>query len=223
MRLAPPVFVTLCLVALLVFGSAVAGAQSSRLYFAGYLGLNTFTESNFSETTTNSDGDIEYKNAVSLAGALGLRLTPQWRVEGEISRRNADADRIDFAAGGSFELGGNLESWLYMLNLYYDFDWEWQNIRPFLTAGIGLASHEAQIDTPAGGVPAATDDSLGFAWALGGGLKYRVNPDVAITGNYRYVGTSDIEVDSYDVEYSNHEMRIGIEYDLPMDWFKWGD
>lgn len=205
----------------LAISANVAQAQSSRLYFAGYLGLNTHTDGDFSEKTTNSAGEIKLKNAFSLAGALGLRLTPQWRLEAEISRRSADMDRIDFAGGaGSFKLGGDLETWLYMLNFYYDVDWSWKNFQPFLTAGLGFASHEASIEDISGLAVNATDDSLGFAWQLGGGLKYRLNPDTAITSNYRYVGTTDLEVDSYDVDYSTHEFRIGLEYDLPMDWLR---
>lgn len=210
------------MIAMILFaGAGVAQAQSSRLYFAGYLGLSTSTESEFSETTTARSGDMEFDNGVSLAAAMGLRLTPQWRIETEISKRGADFDRVDFAGvgGGSFKLGGELDTWLYLLNVYYDFDWEWKKFQPFLTAGIGLASQEATINDPNGLLPTASDDSLGFAWSLGGGLKYRVDQDVAITTNYRYIGANDMEVDSYDVEYSNHEFRLGLEYDLPMDWF----
>lgn len=215
------------LAVLTVIATAITGsagdvlAQSSRLYFAGYLGLNTHTENEFSESATDSSGDFEFKNAVSLAGALGLRLTPQWRLEGEISRRTADLDRADLAGGNSFKTGGDIKTWLYMLNLYYDVDWTWKNFQPFLTAGFGLAGHEAVIDDSSGLLVDATDDSsLGFAWQLGGGLKYRLNPDTAITSNYRYLGTQDMEVDSYDVEYTTHEFRIGLEYDLPTDWLQ---
>jgi len=205
---------------MLATGAGLAQAQSSRLYFAGYLGLNSFTESEFSETTTGRQGDLEFKNAFSMAGALGLRLTPQWRMEAEISRRNSHTDRADITGAGSFEMGGDLTSWLYMLNLYYDVDWQWKNFQPFLMAGVGLASHEANLDDVSGLLPNASDDSLGFAWGLGGGLKYRVNPDMAITTNYRYIGANDLEVDSFDFEYSSHELRLGLEYDLPTDWLK---
>lgn len=215
MRLSLTAFVVMIV---FVVGAGIAQAQSSRLYFAGYLGLNTFTENNFSESTTSSDGDIEHKNSISIAGALGLRLSPQLRIEGEISRRDTDMDRMDLAAGGTFDLGGELETWLYLLNVYYDINWDWKNFQPFLTAGIGWASHEGQLSNTPGALPNATDDSLGLAYTVGGGLKYRLNPDVAVTSNYRFIGTNDIEVDSYDIEFSTHEFRLGLEYDLPMGW-----
>ncbi len=200
-------------------GAGAAQAQSSRVYFAGYLGLNVYNDNKFSESTANRKGDFEFKNAGSLAGALGLRLTPQWRLEGEISRRSAELNRADVNGVGSLDAGGDITSWLYMMNIYYDIDWKWKNFQPFLTAGFGLASHEAQIDSLAG-IAQTTDDTLGFAWQVGGGLKYRVSEDMALTSNYRYLGTTDLEVDSYDVEYSTHEFRLGLEYDLPTDWLR---
>lgn len=213
-------FLLVAIVTLITLMLAPAGAQaqSSRLYFAGYLGLNTFGESGFSETTRNREGEIEFKNAFSIAGALGLRLTPQWRIEGEISRRNAKLNNIDFEGGGNFKLGGEIASWLYMMNFYYDIDWAWKDFQPFLTAGLGFAAHEAAIYDNSGLAVNATDDTLGFAFQLGGGMKYRLNPDTALTGNYRYIGANDLEIDSYDLEYTSHEWRIGLEYDLPMGW-----
>ncbi|MCB9990126.1 MAG: porin family protein [Rhodospirillales bacterium] len=203
-----------------VVAATAAHAQSSRLYLAGYMGLNTSGDHDFSEGTMSQEGEIKNKNTFTLAGALGVRLTPQWRLEAEISHRSAEMDRVNFrnATANTFKLGGETQTWLYMMNLYYDIDWTWKNFQPFLTAGLGLASHETQIYDTSGLLPNATDDSLGFAWSLGGGLKYRLNPDTALTTNYRYIGANDLEVDSYDVEYSSHEFRLGIEYDLPTNW-----
>lgn len=206
------------IVSLLGF-STHAQAQSSRLYFAGYLGLNSYNNLNLSETTSSTKGNYTYDNTVSLAGALGLRLTPQWRIEGEISRRVSDFDTANLNTVANVKLGGQTHTWLYLLNLYYDVDWQWKNFQPFLTAGLGLASHDVDFADTSGTMPDATGSSMGFAWSLGGGLKYRIQPNLALTGNYRYIGTNDIQVDSHDFGFSTHEIRLGVEYDLPTDWF----
>jgi opacity protein-like surface antigen len=201
------------------FGQNSAQAQSSRIYFAGYMGLNTYGDLGFSESSANVSGDFEMDNATSFAGALGVRLTRQLRAEAEISYRKAEIASVDIAGAGSFRAGGDVSSLFYLLNLYYDFDLEWQNLQPFIGVGVGFASHEGQIQDIAGFGPAATDDSMSLAWALGGGLKYRMNDDVALTGNYRFLGVPDFQVDSYDVDYSSHEIRFGLEYDLPVSQF----
>ena len=46
-------------------------------------------------------------------------------------------------------------------------------------------------------------------------------PDVvALTGGYRFLGSSDAQLDNYDFEYRSHEVRFGLEYDIPVDLFK---
>lgn len=197
--------------------AVAAQAQSSRIYFAGYLGLSMPSNSAFSDSASATTGDIEYKNATSFGGAMGLRLYPSWRVEGEVSYRKNDIDRMDFAGGlGSFKAGGDIGSWLFMLNAYYDIDLEWDYLQPYLSAGVGMARHSAAVDDLSGLATDVEESSWNMAWQLGGGLKYRVNDALAFTGGYRYLGTSDPEFGDYETDYSGHEIRLGLEYDLPV-------
>lgn len=200
--------------------ASLAYAQASRIYLAGYLGLNLSRGDEISESTSNLSGSYDRSHAATFAGALGLRLNNSWRVEGEVSYRRPDMDRIDFDGAGSFDLGGDLGSWLYMVNLYYDFNYVWNNFRPFVGAGIGLAWHDATIDDISGLAVDASNDSLDLAWQLGGGLKYRIDDGLAFTGNYRYIGTTDLDIMSYNADYSAHEIRLGVEYDIPVDFLQ---
>ncbi len=197
-----------------------AKAQSSRMYFAGYMGLMTSNDREFSDSRSGTSGDFEYNNTPSFAGALGLRINPSFRLEGEVSYSNADLTQTDFSTGGSFTTGGNLRTYLFMLNAYYDFDLEWDKISPFVTAGIGIAHHDAEIDDVSGFATDATGTDFGLAYQVGGGLKYRWSDDLAFSGGYRYLGGSDISIDSYDINYSGHEIRFGLEYDLPVDFLQ---
>jgi len=210
--------------ALLNFGllavPGAAEAQSSRLYFAGYMGLNTNSPGTFKESTTPRSGEFKFDNATSYAGALGLRLDKKWRIEGEVSYRNTDFDNMNFDNVGTFKMNGDLGTWLFMLNGYYDFDFKWKQVQPYVSGGVGIVHHSADIDDTSGLARDASDTSLGLAWQLGGGLKYRMSDDLAFTGGYRYLGTTDAEIGSYDFEYGSHEWRVGLEYDLPVDMFK---
>ncbi|MCB9988204.1 MAG: porin family protein [Rhodospirillales bacterium] len=211
------VLFTLCLAIALVMVTTAAYAQSSRLYVAGYMGLNLTTETEFDENTTPRSGDFTYDNSMSFAGALGLRLTQNWRLEGELSYRKASIDTVDITTGGTFRGAGEIGTWLALANLYYDFDMEWKNLSPYVTGGVGFAMHSGDIGG-VGGMPSSTGNSFGLAWQAGAGLKYRVDDSLAITGGYRYLGTSSLEVDSYDIDYGAHELRLGLEYDLPVMW-----
>ncbi len=220
MRFFSPFFVIVTAFCLIAVWSVSAQAQSSRLYFAGYMGLNTMSDRDFSESTQRRSGDITFKNTLSFAGAMGLRLTPQWRLEGEISYRKANISRLNLSPEGGLRAGGELGTWLYMMNLYYDFDYEWRNFQPYLTGGLGLASQRARISGNTGPLPNAKEDSWGLAYALGGGLRYRFNPDMALSTGYRFVGTTDLDIGSYDLKYRSHEFRLGLEVDLPSGWLK---
>ena len=197
-----------------------AQAQASRIYFAGYFGLSTGNENDYSESQTNTSGEYDTKHTQPLAGALGLRLTPEWRVEAEVSYRKVDFDQIE-NNGTKYEMGGDVTAWIYMLNLYYDFDPIWKKFQPFLTAGLGVAVTETDVqNTNASGLPSYTDDDMDLAWQIGSGVKYRLSPDLAVTGNYRYLATADIGAQSFDLDYNTHELRLGLEYDIPVRVFE---
>jgi OmpA-OmpF porin, OOP family len=207
-------------VCLLMLCAVPALAQTSRLYFAGALGLNILHDRNFSESTSGQSGGIGFNNGPSFSGALGLRVTENIRIEGELSYRNAGIAHVNFANGNSVRSGSDIKTWLLMLNAYYDFSFNWHNISPYLTAGIGVARHNVAIDPVTGLTPGASGSDTAFAYQAGTGLKYRVNPDMALTGGYRYLGTSDINAGSYKIDYHAHEFRMGLEYDLPVGWLK---
>ncbi|QQG36461.1 MAG: porin family protein [Micavibrio aeruginosavorus] len=192
--------------------------QSSRLYFSGYMGLNTFSSREFTHPSTN--GAVEMKNGASFAGALGLRLSPNIRVEGEIAYSRSDLSNMTLDTGASGSVGKNVKTWLYMANVYYDFDVNWKNITPYVTGGLGLAMHDGGVAGAPGGLSDASDTSYNLAYAVGGGLKYQVKPGMALSGGYRYVGTTDFDIGDYSIDYGAHEFRMGLHYDLPVDLFK---
>ena len=204
---------------LLLATPGAAHAQSSRLYLASYMGLNTYTSKEFTHPTSN--GSIDFKNGTSFAGALGLRLTPNVRIEGEVSYSRSDLTSMLLASSGaSAPIGKNLKTWLYMANAYYDFDVSWRNLTPFVSAGLGMAMHDGAIAGAPGGLNDASDTSYELAYSVGTGLKYQMKPGMALTGGYRYVGTTSVGLGNYDIDYSAHEFRAGLQYDLPVDMFK---
>lgn len=204
---------------IILIGVGSAHAQSSRLYVAGYLGLNVHGENAYSDTTAGLSGDYELDNTPTFAGALGLRLDKNWRIEGEISYRRPDFDRVDFASGGTANAGGDIATWLYMANVYYDFDFKWRNLQPFVTGGVGLAYHEFNFEDTGTALNTGGGDTFDLAFQVGGGAKYRYSDDIALTGSYRYLGTSEINAGNFNADYSTHEFRLGIEYDIPVDTF----
>lgn len=207
--------------ALGLFAAVPARAQSSRLYLAGYMGLNILHDQHFDESTKGNDGGIGYNNGPSFAGALGLRLNQNLRLETELSYRDSSIAHMNFSTGAGGRAGGDVKTWLLMLNLYYDFNFNWHNVQPYVTAGVGLAHERGSISTSDTALaPSSGGVDTVFAYQAGTGLKYRVSPDMAFTGGYRFIGSSDANIGSYKTRLNAHEFRVGVEYDLPVDWMK---
>ncbi len=188
--------------------SAAAQAQTSRLYFAGYMGLNMPSEQGFSDSGTGLTGDVKFDNAPAFAGALGLRLMKDVRIEAEVSYRNPDISSFDIDGFGTLNEQGNLKNWLGLLNVYYDFDLRGK-IKPYIGAGLGFGHYTAEFD-------GESDDTTAFSYQVGAGLKYQLSPKTAITGGYRYLDSLDLDFDGMEVDYGSHELMIGLQYDL--DW-----
>jgi len=201
--------------ALLLTGMSQAQAQVSRMYFAGYLGLNVSNDQAFSEITTSNSGDFELDRAPSFAGALGIRLSNQLRMEAELSYRNAGLANVAISGVGSLNTGGEIESTMLFANAYYDFDVPW-SVQPFIGAGLGYAWHAGKFSDQTAQLANVSGKDSNFIWNVAAGMKYRMRPDLALTGGYRYMDSFDLEFGSYDLDYSSHEFRLGLEWDLPL-------
>ncbi len=202
------------LIALSVF-PAQSFAQSSRVYFSGYFGLTVHRDMDFQSDSPAFGGDLEMDNAPTFAGALGVRLSPQFRVEAEVSLREGDFANIDIPGTGRFDAGGEIESYITLINLYYDFDVPW-SLKPYIGGGLGFGWHEGNLVDGSSFNANASDDTTNLMWQAEGGLRYRVNPSLALSGGYRYLDGTDLEFSNYEIDYHAHEFRMGVEYDLPI-------
>ena len=192
-----------------------AKAQTSRLYFAGYLGLNTAPDLDFSNAANGQRGDFGFNNATEFAGALGVRVNRQLRFEAEIGLSSQDIANADINGAGNVDASGELERTLYMINAYYDLEVPWR-FKPYVSAGGGLARFDGEVDSNGGALTSANETTTVPALQLGSGVKYRLRPDLALTGGYRYVTTTELDIGSYDIDYDTHEFRVGLEWDFPV-------
>jgi opacity protein-like surface antigen len=209
-------YISFLLSLLCVFGfaSLEAKAQTSRIYFAGYMGLTSFGSVDFTDHTTPVTGSFEPENAVNFAGALGLRFSENLRLEAELSHRGTDFDTADISGTGATVVDGDLQSTVLLLNTYYDFDIRDWRTQPYLTAGIGVGRHNGQLTDPGAFTTNVNDTAYGFMWNVGAGVKYRVRDNFAWTAGYRYLDGTSIALGNTEIDASNHEIRLGLEWDL---------
>lgn len=184
-----------------------------RVYFSGYLGLSLFPDTNYTESVTPVTGVVELKNANLMAGALGLRLSPEIDVEVELSYRKPDLVSITPDGGPVSDMGGEIRTTAAMINGYYNFDPLW-NVQPFLTGGAGIAFQSGEFDDTAGVTVDSSDSDMGFAYQIGGGVKYKIRKELKFTTSYRYFGTTEMDFGTSRIDYGAHEFRLGVEYDF---------
>ena len=130
------------------------------------------------------------------AGARGGYEWGPWRFEEEFSYRNNGAS--NFADFG--KISGERRSDAIMTNVIYDFTFGWP-ITPHIGAGVGAVDVIDGVSAT-GAVPAKlaavlTSPSLnGDSWTFGyqgiAGIRYNINPALALDIDYRYLATTDV-------------------------------
>lgn len=194
--------------------SYTADAQTKRVYFAGYAGFSLNNDMDFSENATPANGSFEPENSVNFAGALGIRFNRNFRMEAELSYRSSDIESANISGTGITPVTGDLDTTALLLNGYYDFNIKGWKTQPYVTAGLGVARHSGDITDPGAFTQTVDDSATSFLWNVGTGLKYRVRDNFAWTAGYRYLDGSDFDFGGTDIDYSSHEFRVGLEWDL---------
>jgi len=102
-----------------------------------------------------------------------------------------------------------------MLNGYFELPLI-LGLRPFIGGGAGFAYFDVDLQTVAP-IVAVDSGDFTFAWQGIVGLAFHITPQVAFTGTYTYLGTSDTEDDG-DLDglkikdYRTHTLMAGLRY-----------
>ena len=193
-------------------------------YVSGSGGVSSLQESSSKGTITGGSvtGDVDFDTGFGLSGAIGHASGPL-RLEGELSYRKNDLDQVTvnallagtvlFTNLGTANLGGDISSFGFMANGYYDFD-AGDNWAPFLMAGIGGAKINLDATSVAGVAVTYDESDTVFAYQVGAGIGYNLSPTTAVNFQYRFFGTSDPSFNDgtvvIDGEYRSHNFWGGL-------------
>lgn len=183
-----------------------AHADTLPLYLSVGTGITMTENSNFSDS--GASGSIDIKNSENFSGAVGTSFLKDTRTELEVSYRSADLSSAYVNGVGSAAVGGSVDTWTYLANVYYDF-LDGQPIRPYVSAGIGAATHSGTINI--GGISASANNTE-FAYQAGLGASYSINKNVSLWGGYRYLGSSDANFEGLKASYGANEINAGLRY-----------
>lgn len=175
---------------LICAGFAVPTAYAAGgLYMAGFRGLNVA-----------SSPVAVHSSDKSFSGALGVRLSPRWRMESALSFE--DRGFLHDENNNPPPMAGE-GRWAGLMNVYYDFKTA-SRFKPYLTLGAGLAKSFSQ---------ETAGDEARFTWQAGTGFDYNVSPEVTFSSAYRF---EDSPTSAYEQNTGGHEVHVGVKYALPV-------
>ncbi len=93
---------------------------------------------------------------------------------------------------------GDINTYTIMVNGYYDFTCLSKIVTPYL--GVGLGTADQMLD--------GQGNSWEFAYQGIAGASYSFSPNMAVTAEYRYLGTTDVG----HVNYDSHNFLAGLKF-----------
>jgi len=166
----------------------VLGPVSSAAWAQYYIGAQAgWTGLPYQTDTIEGMGSVPVQfNAGYNVGARGGYQLTAWRFEEEYSyRRNGVAEYGDNMNGVS----GNRHTNSIMTNVIYDLNTGWP-ITPHIGVGIGAMNVFDGLKVPSRGL-LFNDSSWQFAYQAIAGLRYDINPVLALDLDYRYLATTE--------------------------------
>lgn len=207
------------IVVLLLVFPAVAMANPSKPggYFSGFLGFNN-TKNATMETTDYTtlpaqtyQDRLEFDPGIYIGGTGGYDFGTV-RMEGELSFRNAEIQRVNGEHPGDRNLG----MLAMMFNCFLDLE-TYSPVTPYLGGGVGLVSLAFDDDyRDRNGNQIFHDDSAStYALQAGGGLEFAITPRFSLDLGYRYFKTGKATFDDkWDIEnklkIESHNVALGF-------------
>lgn len=184
-----------------------ASANRTGPYVGLGLGLVDTPSTDVTDTTKRK---VKFDNGKMGALFGGYAYGNGWRLEGELSRRDADVKSIDGTTGS-----GDLKTTSLMANVLYDFDIN-APVTPYLGFGAGLSRVKFDNASPFG---ASSINDTDNALALQGiaGASYAMNENLDLFADYRYFTARNVSMrtaagTSASFDTRNHAIMVGLRY-----------
>ena len=199
---------------------AVAAAQPAYTdyYWGGYLGGVASADAegesaNFFDPSQSFD--LRPGSDFTLGAVVGATIASNVRAELELSYQSTDSDGVNFGSSVKQDASGGLSSASLHLNFWYDFP-IMGSFRPYAGAGLGIATVDNNVKTPAGATSFDSSDE-GFTYQIGAGLQIPVSDRGTIDLGYRYRSVMNLSYESKttanivydDVDFNTHSLQIG--------------
>lgn len=189
-----------------------AQAATDGLYLGGAAGVNFATDAK-SKPAGNASDTIRYEAGPAGALSLGYGFGNGFRAELEGSVRSNDIKNLKNGTVAS--PSGSTTTWGLLVNGLYDFN-TGTAFTPYLGAGVGLGIVQGKLT--GNGTTLYDNSDTQFAYQGIAGVSYAVNQNLALTVDYRYLGTTDAKFKGSNgnpdttVANGNHTILAGLRW-----------
>lgn len=208
-----------CAIPILLILPVIAGAEDLN-YVTVSCGHNW--ASDVDRTAGTRTANVEFESTLEWGAAIGRRVQPWLRVEGEFRYLDMGVKEITGHFGQDMDESGQDRFYTLMVNGLADFR-NSTAITPFAGLGLGMvnAHHDVSF-TPLDDQSVVVSDHHDwvFGYQLLAGVNWELNPKWSIDLMYRYLGTEsrdhvqdhapirDVNVDSANI----HSLTLGLHY-----------
>ncbi|EHL99617.1 putative outer membrane protein, partial [Acetobacteraceae bacterium AT-5844] len=207
-------------------GAGVNFLQGTDIDVQG--GAANFLRANGVSPSGKADFDVGFAGVLSVGYGFGNGF----RIEAEGNFRTNDVDKLSGYRGfGPLRSAGTVRSYGVMANTFYDFNVGWPVV-PYVGVGAGYVWTEyddVRATAANGGNIRIDGDDGQFAYQAIAGLSLPISavPGLAITAEYRFLGTLQPEISSeirfgsttvargkVEADNYNHSIMLGLRYAL---------
>jgi OOP family OmpA-OmpF porin len=147
-------------------------------------------------------------------GARGGYQWGPWRFEEEFRYQRNDVDRFSLSPLPTAPSSGRRDAYAIMTNAIYDFNVGWP-ITPHLGVGVGAVDLHDSIRTNGVGIAESGDWVFGYQGIAG--IRYNIDPRLALDLDYRYLGTTTPSFrtslgTTYRSDYQSHNVVASLSF-----------
>lgn len=176
-------------------------------YWSLFGGWNTINDYNGNIAGVPRTGELNDGWAIGIA--RGRRINCNLRGEMELSYRRFDADSWTIA-GVPGNWDGELNGYFGMANLYRDCtNYQFAGFTPYVGGGIGLAIFDGDFNSAA--ASQSITNEAAFAFQGMAGLTKRISCNIDAFSEYRYLGTTEVQIDRVDVNPDTREGQYATD------------
>ena len=200
--------------------SQLATAGDFQPYVSVFAGASFPNNLQLDYAGTGRNFDLGLNSGYLVGGAIGAHITDELRAEIELSRAffQSNGKGHNTSDGGrNFVAAGDVHATYLMANAWYDIQTE-TAFTPYVGGGAGVGWVGGNVIFGPGPFGFGGSTSAGFAFQLGGGVKFDLSENVALDLGYRFkdiIGASanntNAIIPGWDaVDLSSHTVQLGL-------------